>query len=463
MNARAVITPIFFSGAESQCPFRKVKEAEVDLIKVTIDDKFSDAIYSNQSHIFVPIQGAAPIPEACRGELTGLLKTPFQKLVVAPVSSVTGNIPPVTGADVDLNFEERVTDQYLIYQLKTEIKRSFFAMGGDLCRLTRNAWSTAQISPFHPHQLLRNRGSILQELNCKPVTATVTIGDSYNGKCHDRHIPVRVGGVHLFMNVDTKEVLSPSSLYEMNCADAPSPILITRENVIVTADPIVRVLNLTFSHLNSPILHLLANNMDEVSHLDLFDEELFYSSEEIKSYEALVHFQRTKSAVQSRISHAYCGNADCGDFDPSESVGFDPTRLMPSIPNPFEALETAYAYLQQAGSIFAIILLIYYIMRSCSVCYNICTLRYSGYTWGDAHRMTRSPSLYHGRDQHLAREEDVVGPRAVGRPGVEPEAVPLRPLHPLPTTPPPTYEPESDAFREMQQQAALLRSLQARK
>ena len=65
--------------------------------KVSIDKVPSDVIYGKVSNLFVPLKGAAPVPDMCRDEATALLKPPFQNLVIASITTVTSDIPLVTG------------------------------------------------------------------------------------------------------------------------------------------------------------------------------------------------------------------------------------------------------------------------------------------------------------------------------------------------------------------------------
>ena len=232
-----------------------------------------------------------------------------------------------------------------------------------------------ELSPFHPNSLLRIRGDVIQELQCKKVVAIARIGDKRGDQCSSDSLPVWIENQPLRLQARTHLVIDEDPLERIPCNAAFVPVFLSSDGeTMLIAMPEVQTTKITLGHLSSDYLHL--DSTSEFNHPS-FGEDLLYTAEEISQFNNLIHFQRTKQRVLNSMVSSYCeGNTQCGEYQPAKgtSAVFNLQHLEQEITGPFQFLFDWSKKIAQIGNVCSILIVFIVVLSTFYKLYRVLLL-----------------------------------------------------------------------------------------
>ena len=347
------------------CPYRLIREVEFqDLIVETQNGPKRTLVNKKHKLLFTLFEKIRVGPE-CTREFQ-VYRTQYSHLVLFVAENtefgLQFGLPMLSGSDVDLELEFRVTLEFDLYNLESILKSKLIETGQHICSFNSKSLHQSEVSVFDNTSLIRIRGQVLQEISCTPVIVQAKIGDS-TGKCYNRLIPVYYNGHRRFMSTDNViyDDKHPSEIHEVNCDAQYLPIFVSLSQDLIIADPVVKILNMPISdqlltkfqqqYIDSEIIH------------DTEESSLLYTDDEVQSYLNLVHFSRTQASVMDKFLNSYCReNSQCGDYQSSNSDQiFDIDKL--SAYSPWNVFNKALQKISIIGNICSIVVCLILIFR----------------------------------------------------------------------------------------------------
>ena len=383
-----------FPDRRERCPFFKIKTLHADLIQIqTEEENPLFLLVSNNSKIAIPLpslQGVAA-PSHCSDYFDIYSVTKYSDLAVVFSENVRdlSSLKEVSGPEVNLDLETKVSDNYLSFNLRRIISKDILRVGSQLCNAMSRSWLKQDLSPFHAEQILRARGEVIQEMNCRPVTVRARLGESANSKCYREGLPVMLGSEHLLMTANSRSLFEPAKILEVPCSEITAPFFISNDGTILVANPEVKTVNLALNHQRSPLMDTL--DFDGSQDEEEIFTNLLYSSKELNSFTEYLHFQQVHSAAIQQMVGTYCaGNSDCGKYSPGKGYDFNLNNFEKELEefDPFTQLDEWIRYL---GAYGGFIILIWYII---TIIYSLSTIvkyRCRGYFWKDSLQLTMRP------------------------------------------------------------------------
>ena len=392
-TCRTMTAAYTFPDRRERCPFFKIKTLHVQLIKITVEENPLFLLISNDSKIAVPLpslQGTAA-PNHCTSyfDIYSVTKYPELAVVFAENIRDLGNLKEVSGPEVNLDLEQKVADNYLSFHLKKTISKDILRVGSQLCNAMSSSWLSQDLSPFHEKQLLRARGEVLQELECRPVMVRARVGESYNNKCYKGGLPVNLGSEHLLMSANTRTLFEPATILEVPCNEITAPMFIADDGTVLVANPEVKVVNIALNHQRAPLMDTL--DFDGAQDEEEIFQNLLYSSKELSSFTEYLHFQQVHSAAVQQLVGTYCaGNADCGRYKPGQGYNFNLDNFERELNefNPFTKMDEWIRYL---GAYGGFIIFVWYVLTLLYSLSTIVKYRCRGYFWKDSIQLTMRP------------------------------------------------------------------------
>ena len=344
-----------FKKELNKCPYYIVRAEKFTVLEVQTPIDPHKAVQNDQHHLYLRLEGKGPPPPECVSAYSHQYQTDFKELVVVFKKDMDDDrlLDRLTGRAVDIQLEERVIDSYNDRRTAHQLHNLTNNLSQELCQISRSAWLTDTISPWHPDSLLRTRGEIIQELTCTPTDVLVAVGDHLEQKCYAGALPVTRGGERLLMEARTRVLFTPVAVMEMECSTLTSAIF-EIEGRFFAADPFVREVDLAISPLG---LSQSWHKGPEDDH-STYVNDLLYSREEIRSYNALIGHHPMKKHVVDQFAKEYCARSQqCGRYQP-ESGYFN----MNHFTNPLSVLtwwDQLISYAQEAGQVCSTVVVAY--------------------------------------------------------------------------------------------------------
>ena len=321
---------------QSSCPLYTIRTIPMTYVKVK-DSKGEqqDALLSHEHKLFLVLQGQEAAHPECKPVFT-VTATTFKNIKVViegnDLAGIQHMSKVIPASSVDLDLELRSSEEYVMYVFETTLKEKMGGLASSLCKMNTHSLSRVEVSPFHPHALLRVRGELLQELVCDPVVVDVRLGDSRGNSCYADSIPAWYKNSPVLVQAGTHLVSTEAEVAKIACEASYTPVFQSREGVLLQASPSVQVLDIQIGHLESDFLHLSVDA--EVAH-NSFKGDLLYTEDEVQAFNELVHFARSRERVVDALVGQYCASGDCGSYTPSVgSRMFDLSNLEDRLQNP---------------------------------------------------------------------------------------------------------------------------------
>ena len=349
----------------SECNLYVIRKLKMTQISVTTDTGLQKALINHQHKIFLLQKNKEQSGRGCE-PLYSVTSTQFADVKIVTdensdntVDSTVSHLPDAPATAVNMDLEIRASEEYLTYYVETLIKTRMGKMGRKLCSLSQHTLSSIELSPFHKNSLIRVLGDVIQELQCKPIIAKIRIGEKRDERCYAHAIPAWIGSKPIWLNSLTHMRIEVDQLDSVPCDSLYVPLFVTDEGTIVHATPTIAKVDIQLGHIDEAYLHLEAE--DPIMHQQ-YDHDLLYTSEEIKKFNTLIHFEATKSRVVSALTAKYCTTGSCGQYKPEPgSSNFQLQNLEDNLLKEIDVWEKLKEILQEYGMYASIIVSIYLI------------------------------------------------------------------------------------------------------
>ena len=207
--------------------------------------------------------------------------TDYPELMVVPDSQENGVKLMEMSAHADninIDLELRVSEEFLHFQMERMIQSTIHEVQKHLCTLGTNSLHQLERSPIHPNALIRDRGDIIQEMQCKTVEVTSSPGYQRHDKCSKEYMPVYLGEEPVYL--DTSKLITRKPILDLLDRDEVFPPIFKATNgQLIQADPSVQRIVL---QLSKP------EQLDELEHVEETDS-LLYTHKEMQAYMELFH------------------------------------------------------------------------------------------------------------------------------------------------------------------------------
>ena len=385
-----------FLDSPDVCPYKIIQKTHADLVQGHIAGKPRKLLYSNTTKIVVPLaREAVAAPAACQHAFRQLVPTADPELYVIFTEDLinANSLSRVAGPDIDLDLEDRLADNYVEYDIRKTLDEKLLTLGQSLCKLAEGSWTRMERSPFHPLQMIRRRGEVLQEIRCSSTPVYATEGDSLNNKCYLNALPVRLGTEFLLMQAGSRLLTTPDGISEVPCSAVNSPLFITADRRVLVADPIVRVLTMKLDghgNTSTPLLHAL-DMMTQTTDDQVFTD-ILYSPAEVASFSEYLHFSRVKEAVQTHLVGDYChssGSSDCGAYSPQPGYNLDLAAIKDITYTPYAWLNDVLEETRHIGAYAGFVFLVWFVLMTIRTFIKTVKLRLEGFFWRDSFQIAR--------------------------------------------------------------------------
>ena len=342
-----------FNSPSSKCNLFKVRTVRMQMIRLDTEEGTKTALINDDHRLFFIMKNKENIPSDCVKD-GRMYATQFPSVKVL-LSVKKDSYHTVESVEIDINLEIQITTEYLQYQSKVELHKGLSNLGKRICSISQNKIKDMSLSPYHPDSIIHLQGDVINEIQCERVTVIAHVGEKRSNDCHLDSLPVYHDGKPAYMMSQTHILLDRSELTTTKCDHRRLPIF-SNENgtIFLIAKPEISQINVQLSHIRGDLLHLFSEGNDEKYH---FKSTLFYTQDEMKQFNELLHFGLTKTAVITSLIDTYCENGDCGGYHPSQSENrFDVDNLTSKL-SPWGIARSIFEVIQPVGNVASIIIL----------------------------------------------------------------------------------------------------------
>ena len=339
---------------KSWCNLYQIRNIPMTNISISTEHGFRSALVSHDHKILLEKRDRYTPDHRCNGEVE-LFNTEFDDIKISVNSQTDLPSSPIGASGVDLDLELRVLSNYESYRTEQLVNSQSTNMLQRLCQVAQQHVKTAELSPFKPNSLIRITGELVSEIECHPIVATARLGETRTSDCTDDALPVYAKGQPFYLTANTHVLKRAGDVTLIPCNQSFNSIFISRENVTVMANPRVEISNVTLLDR----FRLLPAGNPEI-HED-FSHDILYTKAEVKQYNFLVHYARTKDKLLSQMTRKYCGDNACGSFAAKKPLGFDVSRLQDTLLG-FNIWDQIRQYIQNLGIIGGMMYILYIIL-----------------------------------------------------------------------------------------------------
>ena len=361
------------------CPFYAIQQIEMRALTITTPTGKKEALVNDEHKLFFTLGEEELAESGCKSLY--LFKVTPTTLVDIKIlrghqafASLSSLISQMSPSIVNIDLELRCTVEYLTFSFEEKLRNQMKNIGQNLCDMSKHTLPTSEISPFHKDRLLRIRGELISELTCTAVDAEVRVGETRGSQCTANSIPGWLHNSPIYIEANTRLILEPKDVYYTPCTSRYPPVFVLKDNTLVHANPTIETVSITITHLDEEFLHIGES-------LELVHENqatnLLYTTEEIDSFNELIHFQRTKERVISNMVQQYCqDNTECGSsFTTGGNRVFNLDSLKPGFGLAIPWINNLKDELKELGSYCSIVIILYIIMIIFIKIIRACTLK----------------------------------------------------------------------------------------
>ena len=366
-----------------RCQLAKIRSLTVDQVQLTHKGK-SEPYLINEEHKIILRKIDKQRSEEC--DLT-YFTTDYPELMIVPDSqeNVVKLMEMSAHADsINVDLELRISEEFLHFQMEKMIQSTVHEVQQHLCTLGTNSLHQLERSPIHPNALIRDRGDIIQEMQCKTVEVTSSHGYQRHDKCSKEYLPVYLGEEPVYL--DTSRLITRQPILDLlDCKEVFPPIFETTNGQLVQAAPSVQPIVLQLSKPEQ-----LGYHVDELEHVEETDS-LLYTHKEWQAYMELFHAKRSSKAVTYALTAQYCANSgSCGEYQPTGTIGFEFDSLVQSASKILDWQSYIWDALDTWGHYASFIVILYLMGKLIYVLVSIVVTRKKGTSWVTAIRLNTS-------------------------------------------------------------------------
>ena len=361
------------------CPFYSIRQLQMKTTMVTTPTGRKEALVNTHHKLFFILEKEEVTESGCKSlYLFKVTPTAFPDIKIlrghqafASISSLLNQMSP---SILNIDLELRCTAEYLTFLFEEKLRNQMKNVGQNLCDMSKHSLSTAETSPFHANSLIRIRGELVSELTCTAVDASIRIGETRGSKCTANSIPGWLYNSPIYIEANTRLILEPKDVYFTSCTNRYPPVFVLQDGTMVTSTPTIETVHIELAHLTENYLHFLEPST--LVHEDL-GTNLLYTTEEMDSFNELIHFQRTKEKILSNLVNQYCqDNSECGS---SVTTGGNQVFSLDSLKAGFGLsipwLNNIRDELKEAGSYCSILIILYVLFKILLKVLRVCTLK----------------------------------------------------------------------------------------
>ena len=247
-----------------------------------------------------------------------------------------------------------------------------------LCVMGLNSLQQMERSTFHPDNLIRSRGTIIQELSCIPCQVTATLGYSRGDLCHTEYLPVYLGDEAVYLDVMGLIVSTPV-LDRVDCHGVFTPIFETIDGKLIQANPQIVEVKMTISRQEN-----LGFHEAPLDHIE-DTESLLYTKAEFEAYSEFLHASRARKAITTALTRQYCTGSDsCGSYQPSEPGTFNLDNPITNVEETLDWRQWLISYLQLGGQYASVIILAVWTLKIVIKLLAVISVKKQGFNWRTA-------------------------------------------------------------------------------
>ena len=310
---------------------------------------------------------------------------------------------------ISLDLELRMTTEFSHYRVEMMIESTIHGIQKHLCMLGTESIQQMERSPIHPNALIRDRGDIIQEMECTQVEVTVNPGYKRHDKCSKDHLPVYLNEEPVYL--DTSKLITKRPVFDLvECTEIFTPIFETIDGILIQATPAVQNIQLELTKPEEAGYHI-----DELGHIEETDS-LLYTTKEMQAYQELFYAKKSRKALSYALTNRYCSSpGTCGEYQPTGSMGFDLSNLAQEAIHALDIWSWMSEQVQLYGSYASCFIILYLIVKFICMVANIILTRRKGVTWYTALRLNTLllSEFRNNLIQNMPRQEsDSVYPRS---------------------------------------------------
>ena len=207
--------------------------------------------------------------------------------------------------------------------------------------------------------MMKRTGETFTRFACTNTTVLARVGSNEKGPCYEDALPVYLGREKLVMTANTRMLLDVHDVHTTACSSQFPPVFLGKNGQMVVANPTVRIVNFTLSNMGLPVFRDHSQTIHESA-----DHFSLYTNNEIREFNLLLHFGRTKQAVLTELTEKYCHDQTCGSLAfGADRQTFDLNRLKNQIEHTFDLTHQLDETLQYCGKVGGCLFLAYFSVK----------------------------------------------------------------------------------------------------
>ena len=347
-----LMSPIAF------CPLYLVRSLKMVKTKYLTVDKSEHRAYVSHEHQLILERGEIfHPPEGCRNFPT-LYDTNYEKIKIITHQHTSAKIKALKPFSLDVGLQAQILHDYSNFRAEELVYNQIDSVLHKVCEINKFGINGAERDPFRRDFLMQQTGEVTTRFHCTNVTVVARLGDNKGGKCFRDALPVFLGRERLVLTANTRILLDEHDVEKTACSDQFPPIIFSKKGNMVTANPTVKLANVTLFKINSELYPTHVQGVHETA-----EHFALYTQAEMRDFNSLIHFGRTKQAILSELTDKYCADQSCGTMGSrTYESSFDLNRLKAQIETTFDIegyFKRAVATLGQIGGCLYLVNLIW--------------------------------------------------------------------------------------------------------
>lgn len=332
------------------CNFRLIRTVPMTRVLLPHGEKREEDYWISEEHKLILRKNGEIQISGCPG-VTSAWRSEYPSLYFI-IGNTPTNLETATADTVNTELTIKVTEEYLLFRLESQMYSKLQDLTEQLCSVSSANLQTLERSPFHKNALIRIRGQVAQEYSCTEITIQVQEGATSEKNCYDSLFPINYEGKAMFLDAMTMSLVENGELHTVNCKHHYTAIIKSNQGIYLQADPDIRPIDIKISPIHDMFTLRRQNHEEE-------GDDLLYTEEEIRAFQELVHFSRTKSQVLDGLVRSYCTQPNACGYVTSSSGSFDLKNLLSDAIPVIGWWEYILEKTQEVGQVASIVVAIY--------------------------------------------------------------------------------------------------------
>ena len=343
----------------SVCPLYKIRSMQMTEIKYFgTDQREHPALVSTEHQLILERREEFNIPKICHG-FPKVHNTNYDKIKIVIGKLTPGVISEINSFTLDLSLQTQILHDYANFHAEKLVNSRIDETLHSLCAINYFGVHTLSVDPTRAGYMIQRTGETFTRFACTKTTVLARVGSNENGPCFKDALPVYLGREKLVMTANTRMLLDVHDVQTTTCSSQFPPVFVGNDGKKVVANPAVRIVNFTLSDMDLPVFR----DHDRVVH-ESADHFSLYTKDEIREFNLLLHFGRTKQAVLTELTEKYCHGQACGSLSfGADRQTFDLNRLKNQIENTLDLTHRLEETAQYCGKIGGCLFIAYFTVK----------------------------------------------------------------------------------------------------